>query len=75
MPMSLPCAAWPLRVYEAAATRGSVKICSRLLAVSVIVVGLMAVGSGPRCASIKLDRGIEPQGFIRVSLECLEVLS
>ena len=30
---------------------------------------------GPRCASIELDRGIEPQGFIRVSLESLEVLS
>jgi hypothetical protein len=29
----------------------------------------------PRCASIELDRGIEPKGFIRVSLESLEVLS
>jgi hypothetical protein len=29
----------------------------------------------PRCASIELDRGIEPHGFIRVSLESLEVLS
>jgi FixJ family two-component response regulator len=30
---------------------------------------------GPRCASIELDPGIEPRGFIRVSLECLEARS